>query len=175
MENKKNKLIKAIKKQKILNAILISCILLSLYYLSNINLNQTKINETTKRYISFYKNNTTDRLIINNIKRTSSKIGKSKWNKASLTFQVTGEKNKEYEVLLIPKDNRIDEKYINYILLDNKKEYSSNIKSLEKKDEGSLLYQGKINNNKLTIRLWISKKYKGIISKESFEIIIKPR
>ena len=43
----------------------------------------------------------------------------------------------------------------------------------ENKDR--ILYRNKINNNKLTVKLWISKEYKKEISDNLFEIKINKR
>jgi hypothetical protein len=138
---------------------------------------EPKVNELTASYISFNNKNTTDMLRINNIIKLSDKIGKSKFNYKQVTFNVEGNKDSYYEIVLYSLMNDIDEKYIYFQLEDNDKFFSNSLSKLESsEDGGKIVYQGQIkNSNKKTIRMWISKKYANKIGDSSFEVKIKSR
>ena len=176
MKNIKEKRKKELKKKKIITLIIVIFTIFVTYTIINSPILDIKINETTVNYISFYNDNKTDELTIKNIKKLSTKIGKSKWNKSSLEFKINGKNNKEYEIILIPKDNNINEKYIYYYLKKGKETLSSSIDRLNvSQDSEKILYQGKIDNDNIIIKLWISNKYKDKITNNTFEIIIRPR
>ena len=168
--------INRIKRYKIESYIIIIITIIVSYKVFSSNISISKINEITSQYISYCNKKETDGLWIHNVKKLSSNKGKSKSNKASLTFTVEGKKNEEYELVIIPKNNTIEEKYINYMIQEKDIIKTSNLADTEiNENKDRILYRNKINNNKLTVKLWISKEYKKEISDNLFEIKINKR
>ena len=178
MKNKKKKN-NRIKKRSIVLLIFIVVLTISVFYLINeTKLLIPKIDEATASYISFNNSNSTDMLKINNIKRMKHKIGKSFLNTYKETFNVSGTKNENFNIELYSIGNKIDKKYINYVLLKNNN--IIDIGNLENKEEtnngGIILYQGKIiNNNSYEIKMWIDEDYKEKPQNVSYEIKINSR
>ena len=178
MKNKKKKN-NRIKKRSIVLLIFIVVLTISAFYLINeTKLLIPKIDEATASYISFNNSNSTDMLKINNIKRMKHKIGKSFLNTYKETFNVSGTKNENFNIELYSIGNKIDKKYINYVLLKNNNIIE--IGNLENKEEtnngGIILYQGKIiNNNSYEIKMWIDEDYKEKPQNVSYEIKINSR
>lgn len=178
MKNKKKKN-NRIKKRSIVLLIFIVVLTISVFYLINeTKLLIPKIDEATASYISFNNSNSTDMLKINNIKRMKHKIGKSFLNTYKETFNVSGTKNENFNIELYSIGNKIDKKYINYVLLKNNNIIE--IGNLENKEEtnngGIILYQGKIiNNNSYEIKMWIDEDYKEKPQNVSYEIKINSR
>ncbi len=169
------------KKSQIMKK-MIPCILLCIlviffaYIIFQTNILAPHINETTASYISFNNKNTTDMLKIKNLEKMNDERGKSVLNQKFVSIKVTGEKNKEYEIILYSNENTIEEKYIKYYLKNQKKEIENNIEKLPiREDGGKVLYQGMIDNSSIILRMWISKEYSKKIQENSFEIKIKPR
>ena len=178
MKNKEKKN-NRIKKRSIVLLIFIVVLTISVFYLINeTKLLIPKIDEATASYISFNNSNSTDMLKINNIKRMKHKIGKSFLNTYKETFNVFGTKNENFNIELYSIGNKIDKKYINYVLLKNNNIIE--IGNLENKEEtnngGIILYQGKIiNNNSYEIKMWIDEDYKEKPQNVSYEIKINSR
>ena len=178
MKNKEKKS-NRIKKRSIVLLIFIVVLTISVFYLINeTKLLIPKIDEATASYISFNNSNSTDMLKINNIKRMKHKIGKSFLNTYKETFNVSGTKNENFNIELYSIGNKIDKKYINYVLLKNNNIIE--IGNLENKEEtnngGIILYQGKIiNDNSYEIKMWIDEDYKEKPQNVSYEIKINSR
>lgn len=178
MKNKEKKN-NRIKKRSIVLLIFIVVLTISVFYLINeTKLLIPKIDEATASYISFNNSNSTDMLKINNIKRMKHKIGKSLLNTYKETFNVSGTKNENFNIELYSIGNKIDKKYINYVLLKNNNIIE--IGNLENKEEtnngGIILYQGKIiNDNSYEIKMWIDEDYKEKPQNVSYEIKINSR
>lgn len=178
MKNKEKKN-NRIKKRSIVLLIFIVVLTISVFYLINeTKLLIPKIDEATASYISFNNSNSTDMLKINNIKRMKHKIGKSFLNTYKETFNVSGTKNENFNIELYSIGNKIDKKYINYVLLKNNNIIE--IGNLENKEEtnngGIILYQGKIiNDNSYEIKMWIDEDYKEKPQNVSYEIKINSR
>lgn len=178
MKNKEKKN-NRIKKRSIVLLIFIVVLTISAFYLINgTELLIPKIDEATASYISFNNSNSTDMLKINNIKRMKHNIGKSFLNTYKETFNVSGTKNENFNIELYSIGNKIDKKYINYVLLKNNKIIE--IGNLENKEEtnngGIILYQGKIiNDNSYEIKMWIDEDYKKKTQNVSYEIKINSR
>ena len=178
MKNKEKKN-NRIKKRSIVLLIFIVVLTISVFYLINeTKLLIPKIDEATASYISFNNSNSTDMLKINNIKRMKHKIGKSFLNTYKETFNVFGTKNENFNIELYSIGNKIDKKYINYVLLKNNNIIE--IGNLENKEQtnngGIILYQGKIiNDNSYEIKMWIDEDYKEKPQNVSYEIKINSR
>lgn len=136
---------------------------------------QPKVNELTASYISLNNHNATDILKITNLKKMSNRIGKSIQNKESLSFQITGEKEKDYQIIIIPISNQIDEKYIHYSLSVNKDNITNTLDKEETQNSHEkMIYQGKyLDTTNIKIKMWIDEKYSGKIKNNSFEVKIK--
>ena len=178
MKNKEKKN-NRIKKRSIVLLIFIVVLTISAFYLINgTELLIPKIDEATASYISFNNSNSTDMLKINNIKRMKHNIGKSILNTYKETFNVSGTKNENFNIELYSIGNKIDKKYINYVLLKNNNIIE--IGNLENKEEtnngGIILYQGKIiDDNSYEIKMWIDEDYKEKTQNVSYEIKINSR
>lgn len=135
----------------------------------------TGINESTKRYISFNNTDSTDILKINNITRKTSKNGRSILNRSSILFEIKGDHHKEFDIVLYPINNTLEEKYIYYYLSLNNKKVTGNLASvLTKEDGGKVIYHGKIDdNNTYRLNMWISENYKVKGRNISYEVKIK--
>ena len=169
-ENQKKKTIKVVT-----SAITILILLLGINYIAfQTNLLNPRIDNKTLQYISFYNKETTDSLIIKNIKKMKDKKGKTNKNKNFLNFNVTGKKNKKYEVVLYDKVDEIDEKCVHIYLEHNNKKIESNLKKLKSsKDGGKIIYQGKVDSNNIILFMWISKSCSKKIKDNFFEVKIK--
>ncbi len=171
---KKNK--KQLQKQISITIVLGLLVLSFLYVILNTNVLEPHLNEMTTSYISFNNLNTTDMMKIKNIKRMSNYFGNSKWNSSSIPLTITGEKNKEYEIILYTLTNDLEDKYIMYSIVGEETLAHHSLENLEEvEDGGKILYQGNINNNKMVLRLWISKKWKDKVTENAFEVKVKPR
>ena len=167
---------KQIKKQLLLCSLIVVLIIALSYLIIETDLLDKKINKTTASYITFNNQKTTDILQIENLKKYSDSKGKSISNKQYIELNITSDKKEEFDIVVYPLSNDIDKKYIKYFIkndreslldcLNNKKESS---------DGGIIIYQGTSNNGKITLKMWISDKYKKIIKETAFEIKIKPR
>lgn len=137
-----------------------------------------KLNEMTASYISFNNSNTTDMLKISNLEKSSDKVGKSNVNKKYLDFNISGMKGTTYDIVVYPINKENDLKNIKFYLAKNDIElfvdtlYNKQVS----KDGGIIIYQGKITNkNKITIRMWLTRKYHQNTHNLSFEVKIKQR
>ena len=161
--------------KRILTCIILSVLVLGLsYIIFKTDILKPSLNEITTSYISFNNKNITDMLKINNINKKSDKLGKSTWNNKSIVLDIDGEKNREYKIIIYPIIKSVDNKYIKVYLKDNKELVNTNLDNLkDSEDGGKIIYQGKINNKKKILRMWIDKEYKGNVNDNSFEIKIK--
>ena len=102
------------------------------------------------------------------------KKGRTNKNKSSLNLNITGKKNKRYTIVLYDQLDKNDEKFIKVYIKHKNKEIESNLKDLKSsKDGGKILYQGKVDNNNIILRMWISKSCSKKIKNNSFEVKIK--
>ena len=146
-------------------------------YIYKSNILVPKVDKLTASYISFNNKNTTDMLKIVDIKKMSDNMGQSIINNNYISFEVDGKKNTNYDIIIDSISSKIDDKYIKYSLVTDKKVYINSLDKLNKSEElGKVIYSGFIkDNNKITIRMWIDKSYKGKITNNAYEIKIKPR
>ena len=182
MAKKKKRLTKKQRQQRELYKRSILCgfmflVVLGLSYLIFIsNILQPRVNDVTASYISFNNKNRTDMLRIDNLSKMSNKLGKSSLNDKVVNFKITGNNKKDYKIVIYPINNKINDKYINYVLLNDNKEISTNsLNDISTNDDGSkVIYEGKIGkSNKFTLRMWISNEYNDKVDNNSFEIKIK--
>ena len=135
----------------------------------------TDVNEVTKNYISFNNTDSTDILKVKNIKKRTSENGRSLLNQSSVLFKIYGDEEKEFDIVLYPIGNNIDDKYIYYYLsLDNKK-VSGNLSSiLSREDGGKTIYHGvKNDSDYYRLNMWISNSYDAKVKNISYEVKIK--
>ena len=118
-------------------------------------------------------------LKISNLSKQKKSVGESIFNNSTKTFKVTGEKNKEYEIVVYALGNKVDEEYVSFTLVDNSEnKLSSNTLSKVKStpDDGRIIFTGKIDSKTiLKLNMWLSNNYKGNTKNISYEIKIKPR
>ena len=161
-----------ITKKISLCVVLVTLLLGLSYLIFETNILKPRLNELTTSYISFNNKNTTDMLQINNLSKMSDKIGNSNWNNRTLKINVESDENVEYQIIIYKIIQTTENNYI-------KVSFNNNIKTLDElellEDGGRVIYQGKINNNDMFLRMWISKEYKDKVNNNSFEIKIRPR
>ena len=178
-ENNKKKLDNRIRKRNIFFLIFLICMSLgTLYLIKYTDILLPKINEATASYISFNNFKTTDILKITNIKKYNNKIGKSKFNKNEIIIEVEGKEKEEFVIELYSIGNKLDKKYINYILLEDNKEVKiGKLNTCEEKNNGGLiLYNGTIKKNKkYKIKMWIDTKYEKKVNNISYEVKVQSR
>ena len=163
---------KKVNKVKILTMLLILITLTLSYKIYDNNLSTNSADLLTASYIP-YNNKSQDKIIIENISKLSNKQGISKKNKSSVTFEVEGEKNKNFQVLVYPLISIVDEKDIYYYIETNNKTITNTLASLKEESGGKLIYEGKIEKNKqITIKMWLNKEIKNEIN-PSYEIKIR--
>ena len=176
---KKKQRKKKIESYKILTTLITLVVLvLSLgYIILGTNILEPKVDEITASYISFNNKNTTDMLRINNIKKMTDNKGKSLANTKKVSFEISGTKDTNYEIVVYPLVNDIDEKYINFSLTSETTKESNSFSMMpESSDGGIIIYQSKMEDSKeMTLRLWVSADYSEKITNNSFEVKIKPR
>lgn len=169
-ENQKKATIKVIS----LGLIILILLLGIDYIVFQTNLLKPRIDDKTLQYISFYNKEKTDSLVIKDVKKMKDKKGRTNKNKSSLNLNITGKKNKRYTIVLYDQLDKNDEKFIKVYIKHKNKEIESNLKDLKSsKDGGKILYQGKVDNNNIILRMWISKSCSKKIKNNSFEVKIK--
>ncbi len=186
MAKKKKKLSK--RKQNILKKqrkLILYCLILIiiaialLYFIFKSNLLVTKINQEAASFISFSNSDTTDMLKINSIKKLSDNQGKSRFNTNYLEFVVSSSTNTNYEIIIYPLNNKIDDKYIYYYLTDsnNKKIDYDNLSSKEVAlDGGKIIYTSEINGKKkLKLKMWVNNKYKAGVKNIAYKVKVNAR
>lgn len=176
----KKKLVKKNKQTKSLLYTILLCMLVAgiSYLIFATNVLEPRIDEITASYISFDNSNSTDILKITDLQKLNDEIGKSSLNNCKVEFNVDGTKNKEYQVVLYPTGNGINNKYVNIFLIINK-----NKKVLEKlnkmkltEDDGIIIYQGSLlKKNNFKLQMWIDNTYNEKINNISYEIKIKSK
>ena len=171
---KKQQLI--IRKKKLVCIFLLLLVIVLGYAIIFTDLLKPRLNTLTASYISFNNSSNTDRLEINNIKRMTDKKGifLAKYN--SLKFTIPKKENMEYDIILIPINSTIEDKYIHYILNVGDK----NVRSLDKDVKGdngeTIIFHGNMkNDSKIALYMWISKEYKEKFNNVSYEVRIKSR
>jgi len=144
------------------------------YIVFQTDLLKSHVDDKTLKYISFYNKEKTDSIIIKNIKKMTNKKGESTKNKSSLELTVIGKKNEKYEIVLYGQIDKSAEEFINVFTEHKLKKRKSNLKKLKNsKDGGKIIYQGKIDNNDIILRMWLSKEYSKKIKNNFFEVKIK--
>lgn len=138
---------------------------------------QPGIDELTASYISFNNAKPTDILKIPNIKKMNDNKGKTKYNDNNISFEVIGDKDKSFEILLYSVGNNIDESNIKFYLENKNDSKEGKLIDFETDiDNGKIIYKGKLtNNNKYKLYVWIDNNYKGSTKNISYEIRIKSR
>ena len=168
-----------IKKSSIFLLVIVIILAAGMFYIiKDTDVLIPKIDEATASYISFNNSNSTDMIKITNLTKMKDSIGKSIINTHSQTFEVFGKKDEEYNIELYSIGNKIDNKYIKYIIIKNKNILE--IGNLEEKEENNngdiILYQDTIkDNNTYEIKMWIDKEFEKKIDNVSYEIKVNSR
>ena len=168
---------KSVMKAAIPAFILVMLVITLTHIIFNTEWLRPKINEITASYISLNTNEKTDALKISNLYKMSDNKGKGN-NTQSQSFQITGEKDKTYQIVLYHIGNAVDESYVNYYLTNEKNEkMEGNLANKEQTvDGGRILYEGNLLNGKnWNLKMWIDKSYKEETHNISYEIRIKTR
>ena len=89
---------------------------------------------------------------------------------------ITGENDKDYEVVIYPVINDIDLKYIKASISINNKTYITNLSDASINDDGGItIYQDMKKDKNILIKMWIDKDYKKEVPNTSFKIKIKQK
>ena len=149
------------------------------FMLVNTSLINDKINATTASYITFKNAFENNDMIISNLRRTSDSRGMRLNDESLLEFDVKGKKNTKFDILIVPVNNTVDYKYINFYLTDS----NDNVVAFDKLSDvsGDMLelkiYSDIISSNKknnaFKLRLWIDKEYEEDEWMSSFEVKLK--
>lgn len=149
------------------------------FMLVNTSLINDKINATTASYITFKNAFENNDMIISNLRRTSDSRGMRLNDDSLLEFDVKGKKNTKFDILIVPVNNTVDYKYINFYLTDS----NDNVVAFDKLSDvsGDMLelkiYSDIISSNKknnaFKLRLWIDKEYEEDEWMSSFEVKLK--
>jgi len=135
-----------------------------------------KLNEISASYISLNNTNKTDMLKITNLRKLSDKKGISKRNKSSKDFQITGQKEEIYQIVLYHLGYTVDEKFIHYSLTNEKDKQLTGILSNQEEtfDGGRIIFEGTMQEGKnWNLKMWIDSKYNKNSNNISYEIRIK--
>lgn len=175
-QKRKNKKQQLIIRRKVIVCFLLCFFTIILGYLILLtNCFRPKLNEITTNYISFNNYSSTDMLKIDKLHKMSDKKGIRLAKFKSLNFRVPGEKNLKYDIVVIPFNSIIEDKYVHYMLtVDGRSE----VKTLDSVDsengDEKIIYHGK-NNINVSLYMWVSKEYKKKVSDISYEVKIKSR
>lgn len=156
--------------------LLVLLVIILTYIIFNTAWLRPKLNELSASYISLNNTNTTDMLKVTNLRRLSNEKGKSFRNKAYKEFQITGQQNSSYQIVLYHIGEKIDEAYVHYYLENEHQVIKDGIIKVDDatNDGGRVIYTGNIKDGKnWKLKMWIDKDYKGEVSNISYEIRIK--
>ena len=190
--SKKKKKKKLTKKQrmklelrrKIIASSLGICILFVLiigfgFILINTSLISDRINSTTASYITFKNVFENNDMIISDLRKLSDSRGMRLDDGAFLEIDVKGKKDTKFDILMVPINNNVDYKYINFYLTDSNDNVIVSDKLSNVSDEmlELKLYSGIISSEKedniFKLRLWIDKDYEENNLVSSFEVKLK--
>ena len=135
-----------------------------------------RINELSASYISLNNTETTDILKITNLKKQTDQRGKSFRNKSMKKFQMTGERNTIYQIVLYHIGEEIEEEYVKYYLTN---EMGIELEGVlnqqeETSDGGRVLFTGTMKDGQnWSLKIWVDKEYDKNINNVSYEIRIK--
>ena len=163
-------------KYAILVSILIILVLSLSYIILQTQWMTPRINELSASYISLKNTYTTDMLKITNLHKLNDKKGKSFYNKSSKDFQMIGETDYKYQIVLYHLGDSIDEQYVKYHIENEKKIELDGTLSEQPVtyDGGRIIYEGTINEGQnWNLKMWVDKEYQGNCNNVSYEIRIK--
>ena len=167
---------KSVYKSAFTTFVLIVLVVLCAHFIFQTDWLKPRFNELLASYISLNNLNTTDILKVSNLKKMTNKKGISYHNKSKKEFQVTGQREIKYQIVLYHVGEKIEEEYIHFYLENEKKVKIEGILSeqSETNDGGKMIYEGTIQEGKnWTIKMWIDKEYKKKGNNVSYEIRIK--
>ncbi len=134
------------------------------------------INELSASYISLNNTETTDILKVTNLQKQTDKKGCSSRNKSVQTFQMMGERDTEYQIVVYHLGSVVNEQYVKFYLVnENEKEIKGNLlDQSETYDGGKILFVGNmLEGQNWTLRMWIDDRYQKNVKNVSYEIRIK--
>jgi len=166
---------KVMKQKTVFCAFLLILVITISYIILKTNILEPQVNQLTTSYISFNNRNATDMLTITNLKKMNNKKGNSIFNNTKISFQIHGDQKKDYEIILIPRKNTIEEKYIHYTLVIDDKTITGTLdKNPEKTIGERTIYKGNSSKKtKVLLRMWVSEDYQHKVENSSFEIKVK--
>lgn len=177
-QKRKTKKQKLIIKRKMIVCIFL-CLLVSVigYFILLTDFLKPQLNKLTTSYISFNNRNSTDMLRIDNLKKISDKKGVYLAGLNSLNFTIPKGKNLDYDIVLIPNNSEIENKYIHYVLsVDGKNEVKTLNTTIKNDNDEIIIYRGSNKDDTdISLYMWVSKKYKRDVENLSYEVKIKSR
>ena len=156
--------------------ILVVLVCMIAYVIVNASWLRPKLNEVQASYISLNNPNATDMLKVTALHKLPNDKGTSHKNKAVKDFQITGQQDSSYQIVLYHIGNLIDNKYVHYSLIINNKVKDTNILSnmFSSENGGIVIYDGKIEeNNNCILRMWVDNSYQDSVKNVSYEVRIK--
>lgn len=166
---------KLVYKKAIRTIVLVAIAIIIGYFISISNFLSPSLDELTASYISFNNTNSTDILKITNISKMPNHKGKSNSNKSYVSFNINGEKNKKYQIILYPIGNTPKEESI-YFNIQNSEDNITNRLSVmpSNVDGGKIIYKGIIKEKETTtIKMWLNNDLKEEFENITYEVKIK--
>lgn len=168
---------KEVIKISIIMILIIILILILTYCIFKTSLLDPIKDEKATSYISFNNSNATDMLKVSNLKKMSNDRGSSDKNESTTKFEVTGDKDSIYQIVLYHIGNSISEEYIHFELSDTKELENRLLSEMtENASSGRIIYEGIIDGKKeYELKMWVDKEYEEETNNISYEIKIKSK
>ncbi|MBP5678923.1 MAG: hypothetical protein J6X28_03750 [Bacilli bacterium] len=177
MKKKKKRVTqKQVTKAAFLTACLIILVGIVSYGLLSFSETPSKVNALSASYLSLKNNNTTDMLKISNFQKLTEAKGISSKNPCNQTFQITGKRDKTYQIVLFHLGDVVEEEWIEYQLTNEKglKEKGILSQKEQTQDGGRILWEGTMKEGKnWNLKMWITKSYPNEVNNIAYEIRIK--
>ena len=175
-KSEKKYTIKDVYRMCIITGVLLLAVICIGGYISSANLDFVPFDELTANYISFNNSNTTDMIKVSNLERLSDTKGISFRNRSNKDFQVLGNKNQKFKIILYHIGTVISDEYIHFSLSHKEKEiirYTLD-QMQETPNGGKIIYEGVIKDNEdWNLKMWVDHSYKGNVKNISYEIRIQ--
>lgn len=175
-KNGKKYTMKDVYRMCIITGILLILVICIGGIISNSNFNVVPFDEVTASYVSFNNSDTTDMIKVSNLEKLSDTKGVSFRNRSSKNFQVLGDKNLKFKIVLYHIGTVIEDEYIHFSLSHKGKEiirYTLD-QMQESSNGGKIIYEGVIKDqDDWNLKMWVDHSYKGVVKNISYEIRIQ--
>ena len=157
---------------------LVVLVCIGTYYIQKGDWIRPELDELTASYLSLNNNETTDMMKITNLRKMSDKNGHLSKNKSAKDFQITGQKDTTYQIVLYHLGNQVEKEYIKFYLTNEKGYKAENTLSNmpDTPDGGKVVFEGTMEDGKKwDLKMWVDKSYHHEVTNVSYEIKIKTR